>query len=604
MIPLKILFFFKDGYRTSATVACALLLYARALVTSEEAIALFTTRRCQAPLLQPSELRSLNYMGSLAQGICPHSKPLVLQSLLLQPVPLFTRARDGCRPYVEIHSGGALVFSTRRPDYEEMKLFSVMEGKVMLALGDATVRGDVTVAIFHARQQLGRIMGIKIASMQFHTGYIPVHETVLVYEKRDLDDVPDLGGRFKVVLNIKPTDDPVKSMSSPAPWEEDSSRELIPDPLFGSTLEMEETLENFRTNVSAVKVPEQIPAAQLPMETPSSNDDYDSLPQEEIQGEESEFYEADLLNLGMPDIGATATPTPAIPNPQMDIFSGGSKETVDLLGGFADFSQNIKTDVPTTPSMANDLLFEQPRPGGTSANDLLFDPLQGTAHNVNLLGGWVGPAAAAGNIEENFPRNASTPNFAAQTAQSKPDPFANLAGSLGAGLNSSWSGTPRDSNTPQSVSPAAGGTPVHSSPRVQRPAAPTSDLGGNETGVFNNKPAKVGGDAFGDLLGSQGYNFFSTRRTEKESPKTINEMRKVEAAKTMDPDRMKISEWTEGKKGNLRALLCSLHTVIWPEAERWQRCEMHQLVSAADVKKAYRRACLAVHPDKVHVFIT
>lgn len=26
---------------------------------------------------------------------------------------------------------------------------------------------------------------------------------------------------------------------------------------------------------------------------------------------------------------------------------------------------------------------------------------------------------------------------------------------------------------------------------------------------------------------------------------------------------------------------------------------MHQLVSAADVKKIYRKACLAVHPDKV-----
>lgn len=26
---------------------------------------------------------------------------------------------------------------------------------------------------------------------------------------------------------------------------------------------------------------------------------------------------------------------------------------------------------------------------------------------------------------------------------------------------------------------------------------------------------------------------------------------------------------------------------------------MHQLVTPADVKKAYRKACLAVHPDKV-----
>jgi hypothetical protein len=54
----------------------------------------------------------------------------------------------------------------------------------------------------------------------------------------------------------------------------------------------------------------------------------------------------------------------------------------------------------------------------------------------------------------------------------------------------------------------------------------------------------------------------------------------------------------EGKKNNIRALLCSLHTVVW-EGAKWNKCDMHQLVSAADVKKAYRKACLAVHPDKV-----
>ena len=56
-------------------------------------------------------------------------------------------------------------------------------------------------------------------------------------------------------------------------------------------------------------------------------------------------------------------------------------------------------------------------------------------------------------------------------------------------------------------------------------------------------------------------------------------------------------EWTEGKQRNIRALLCSLHSVLWPGA-KWQEVGMHQLVNHADVKKMYRKACLAVHPDK------
>lgn len=61
---------------------------------------------------------------------------------------------------------------------------------------------------------------------------------------------------------------------------------------------------------------------------------------------------------------------------------------------------------------------------------------------------------------------------------------------------------------------------------------------------------------------------------------------------------LQILDWTEGKKGNIRALLCSIHTVIWEDC-RWRGVDMAQLVTAADVKKAYRKACLAVHPDKV-----
>ncbi|KAM7363540.1 cyclin-G-associated kinase [Cochliomyia hominivorax] len=101
-------------------------------------------------------------------------------------------------------------------------------------------------------------------------------------------------------------------------------------------------------------------------------------------------------------------------------------------------------------------------------------------------------------------------------------------------------------------------------------------------------------DIFADILGEQGYKFTSKGN---QGPRSINEMRKEDLIKDMDPKRVKIMEWTEGKKNNIRALLCSMHTVLWSDA-KWTKCEMSQLITPTDVKKAYRKACLAVHPDK------
>jgi hypothetical protein len=67
----------------------------------------------------------------------------------------------------------------------------------------------------------------------------------------------------------------------------------------------------------------------------------------------------------------------------------------------------------------------------------------------------------------------------------------------------------------------------------------------------------------------------------------------------MDPNKLKVMEWTDGKKANIRALLCSLHKVLWAGETRWQPVGMQQLVTANDVKKVYRKAVLVVHPDKL-----
>lgn len=50
---------------------------------------------------------------------------------------------------------------------------------------------------------------------------------------------------------------------------------------------------------------------------------------------------------------------------------------------------------------------------------------------------------------------------------------------------------------------------------------------------------KKSADVFGELLGSQGYEFAKREA----GPRTINAMRKEEMVKEMDPDKLKIHEW-------------------------------------------------------------
>ncbi len=54
------------------------------------------------------------------------------------------------------------------------------------------------------------------------------------------------------------------------------------------------------------------------------------------------------------------------------------------------------------------------------------------------------------------------------------------------------------------------------------------------------------------------------------SGKTIGEMKKAEEKLAMTVEEAAVFEWTHGKSRNLRALLCSLDTVIW-EGSRWER---------------------------------
>ena len=60
----------------------------------------------------------------------------------------------------------------------------------------------------------------------------------------------------------------------------------------------------------------------------------------------------------------------------------------------------------------------------------------------------------------------------------------------------------------------------------------------------------------------------------------------------------RLTAWKGGKETNIRALIASLDTVLWPELG-WQKVGMHELVTPAQVKIRYTKAIAKLHPDKV-----
>ncbi|MCO5613769.1 hypothetical protein L7F22_068047 [Adiantum nelumboides] len=60
----------------------------------------------------------------------------------------------------------------------------------------------------------------------------------------------------------------------------------------------------------------------------------------------------------------------------------------------------------------------------------------------------------------------------------------------------------------------------------------------------------------------------------------------------------RILAWKNGKENNVRALLASLHDVVWPGLG-WKKVGMHELVMDNQVKKVYMRAIGRLHPDKL-----
>ncbi|KAK1421875.1 hypothetical protein QVD17_24570 [Tagetes erecta] len=142
-----------------------------------------------------------------------------------------------------------------------------------------------------------------------------------------------------------------------------------------------------------------------------------------------------------------------------------------------------------------------------------------------------------------------------------------------------------------------------------RKASSTTNIVDDLSSIFGAAPSSAG--AFQDVEGEteerRRARLERHQRTQERAAKALAEKnnRDLQSQREQE-ERHRISEtldieikrWAAGKEGNLRALLSTLQYVLWPGCG-WQPVSLTDLITGANVKKAYRKATLCIHPDKV-----
>ncbi|XP_024977414.1 auxilin-like protein 1 isoform X1 [Cynara cardunculus var. scolymus] len=90
----------------------------------------------------------------------------------------------------------------------------------------------------------------------------------------------------------------------------------------------------------------------------------------------------------------------------------------------------------------------------------------------------------------------------------------------------------------------------------------------------------------------------ATALAEKEKRDLLAQKEQAERNRLAENLNANIKRWSSGKEGNLRALLSTLQYILGPDSG-WQAVSLTEIVSSSAVKKAYRKATLCVHPDKL-----
>ncbi|XAR72504.1 hypothetical protein NMG60_11019170 [Bertholletia excelsa] len=110
----------------------------------------------------------------------------------------------------------------------------------------------------------------------------------------------------------------------------------------------------------------------------------------------------------------------------------------------------------------------------------------------------------------------------------------------------------------------------------------------------NDQPAEAKGYSNGQMNG-HGLTNSSLDEQDKRQAAGNEQWEKDKEMEQLDEN---IRLWSAGKEANIRLLLSTLHQILWPNSG-WCSIPLTNLIESSQVKKAYQKARLCLHPDKL-----
>lgn len=244
-----------DGRMASGLLLVSLFLFTKLFTKVSMAEDLFDLKRMpvgQKVNLMPSQRRYAGYVARLVAlpRFMPHKNIIFLKSFTMTAVPIFNKARNGCRPFIEIYEDNKRILSTAQ-EVEQMREYTVADDKIVFNT-HIKICGDITIHVHHGRSTLGgkvqgKLTSIHILSLQFHTGFLEKDNSNVKFGCSQLDIQESLDKyppQFGVVMSLKVTDE-VPDNTYTEPWEKMHVEKLSPYACFTNKEEYWKLYEEF-----------------------------------------------------------------------------------------------------------------------------------------------------------------------------------------------------------------------------------------------------------------------------------------------------------------------------------------------------------------------